>query len=204
MSAIDRFDGSKFAWVVLLKEKNCVTVTNASQKVLNKAGFKPNKIWVDKGRELQKRSMKSWLQVKVEEVYSIHDEWKSVVAERPKGALKKIIYKYRALISKNVHIVKLTNRIKPILVKCSTFIDFGIENNEKDPKFKFSHHVITSKYKNIFQMVTVQIGLKRFLWLKKFQMLFLIDIQQKTLMVKKLLECLWKRIAKKQIKQSSG
>ena len=74
MSAIDRFDCSKFAWVILLKEKICVTVTNASQKVLNKAGFKANKIWVDKGRELQNRSMKSWLQVNVEEVYSTHDE----------------------------------------------------------------------------------------------------------------------------------
>ena len=31
-----------------------------------------------------------------------------------------------------------------------SYIDFDVENNNKDPKFKFGGHVITSKYKNIF------------------------------------------------------
>ena len=30
------------------------------------------------------------------------------------------------------------------------YIDFGIENNEKDPKFKVGDHVRIPKYKNIF------------------------------------------------------
>ena len=35
-------------------------------------------------------------------------------------------------------------------VKSSTYIDSSTENNDKDLKFKFSDHVRTSKYKNIF------------------------------------------------------
>ena len=35
-------------------------------------------------------------------------------------------------------------------MKMKPVIDFGIENNEKDPKFKVGDHVRISKYKNIF------------------------------------------------------
>ena len=35
-------------------------------------------------------------------------------------------------------------------VKSSTYIDFGMENNEKVPKFKVDDYVRMSKYKNIF------------------------------------------------------
>ena len=37
----------------------------------------------------------------------------------------------------------------------------------KDPKFKMGNHVKTSKYKFFWQKVTHQIGLRKFLWLKK-------------------------------------
>ena len=40
--------------------------------------------------------------------------------------------------------------MKPVDVKSSTYIDFGVENNEKDPKFQVGDHVKISKYKNIF------------------------------------------------------
>ena len=35
-------------------------------------------------------------------------------------------------------------------VKTSTYIDFDVENNNKNPKFKVSDHIKISKYKNIF------------------------------------------------------
>ena len=41
-------------------------------------------------------------------------------------------------------------KMKPVDVKAGTYIDFGIENNEKDPKFKVGYHVRISKYKCIF------------------------------------------------------
>ena len=70
-----------YAWLISLKDKK-TTITNASQKILDESKCKPNKIWVDKGSEFYSRSMKSWLQDYNIEMYSIHNEGKSVVAER--------------------------------------------------------------------------------------------------------------------------
>ena len=96
-------------------------------------------------------------------MYSMHNEGKSVVAERFIRTLKTKIYKYMTSISKNVYINKLddivgeynntyhrTIKIKPVDVKDNTYIDFKKEVNDKDPKFKVGDHVRISKYKNIF------------------------------------------------------
>ena len=40
---------SKYAWVVLLKDRKEVTIVNAFQKILDSSERKPNKIWVDQG-----------------------------------------------------------------------------------------------------------------------------------------------------------
>ena len=45
LCAIDLF--SKYAWVVLLKDKRGITIINTFQKIISK-GRKPNRIWVDK------------------------------------------------------------------------------------------------------------------------------------------------------------
>ena len=96
-------------------------------------------------------------------MYSIHNEGKSVVAERFIRTLKNKIYKYMTAISKNVYIDKLddiinecnniyhrTIAMKPVDVKDNTNIDFEKEVNDKDPKFKVGDYVRNSKYKNIF------------------------------------------------------
>ena len=49
---------SKYAWVIPLKDKKGIMITNAFQKILDKSNRKPNKIWVDKGSEFYNRSMK--------------------------------------------------------------------------------------------------------------------------------------------------
>ena len=51
--------------------------------------------------------MKSCLEKNAIEMHSIHNEGKSVVAERFIGTLKNKIYKYMTSISKNVYIDKL-------------------------------------------------------------------------------------------------
>ena len=43
-----------------------------------------------------------------------------------------------------------TIEMKPVNLKSSIYRDFGIENNDKDPKFKVGDYVRISKYKNIF------------------------------------------------------
>ena len=54
--AIDIF--SKYAWVVPLKDKKGVSIVDAFQKILDKQGRKPNKIWVDKGTKFNTSSFK--------------------------------------------------------------------------------------------------------------------------------------------------
>ena len=42
---------SKYAWVVLLKDKKGVSIVNAFQKILDSSKRKPNEIWVDQGSD---------------------------------------------------------------------------------------------------------------------------------------------------------
>ena len=81
-------------------------------------------------------------------MYSIHNEEKSVVAERFIRTSKSNIYKYMTSVSKNVHINKLddivneynntyhtTIKMKPIDVKNNTYINTSKKINYKGPKF---------------------------------------------------------------------
>ena len=54
LCVIDIF--SKYAWVVLLKDKKDVSIVDAFQKTLDDSNRKPNKIWVDKGSEFYNSS----------------------------------------------------------------------------------------------------------------------------------------------------
>ena len=40
---------SKYAWIIPLKDKKGITVTNTFQKLLKEPNRKPNIIWIDKG-----------------------------------------------------------------------------------------------------------------------------------------------------------
>ena len=42
---------SKHVWVILLKDKKGITITNTFRKVLDESDGEPNKIWVDQGRK---------------------------------------------------------------------------------------------------------------------------------------------------------
>ena len=102
-------------------------------------------------------------------MYSIHNEEKSVVAERFIITLKTKIYKFVTSISKNVNINRFDDivseydntyhikiKIKSVDVKDNTYIDsielhsMELRSNDKDTEFKVSDNVRISKYKNIF------------------------------------------------------
>ena len=132
------------------------------KKILHDSARKPNKIWADKGSEFYNSSFKKWLKDDIE-MYSIHNEGKSVLTERFIRTLKTKIYKHMTSISLNVYIDKFddivsecnntyhrTIKMKPVDVKDITYIDSNKEVNDKDPIFKVGDHVRTSKYKNIF------------------------------------------------------
>ena len=55
--------------------------------------------------------MKSWLEKNAIEMYSIHNEGKSFVAERFIRTLKNRIHKYMTSVSKNVYIDKLDDTV---------------------------------------------------------------------------------------------
>ena len=106
-------------------------------------------------------------------MYSIHNEGKSVVAERFIRTLRNRIYKYMTSASKNVYIYKLdeiklieaTIKMKPFDVNPSMYIDFNKENNKEGPKLEVGNLVRISKYKNILLKAMFQIDLKKILLL---------------------------------------
>ena len=40
---------SKYAWVIPLKDKKRITITNAFQKILDESNCRADEIWADKG-----------------------------------------------------------------------------------------------------------------------------------------------------------
>ena len=87
-------------------------------------------------------------------MYSTNNEEKSVGAEKFIRTIKNTIYKHMKSISKNVYIDKSdtivneynntkhrATKMKPVDVKDNTYIDFGKEVNDNDPKFKVGDHV---------------------------------------------------------------
>ena len=143
-------------------------------------------------------------------MYSTHKEGKSVLAERFIRTIKNKIYKHMTSISKNVYIDKLddivneynntkhrTIKMKPIDVKDNTYIDFVKEVNDNDPKFKVGDHVRISKYKILLIKALLQMGLKKFLRLKKLKIQFHGHMSLMILMVKKLLEHFMKKNCKR-------
>ena len=144
LCVVDLF--SKYAWVVPLKDQKGVSIIDAFQKNLNNSKRKPNKIWVDQGSEFYSNHFKKWLKDNNIEMYSTHNEGKSVVAERFLRTLKNKIYKHVTAISKkNVYFDVLndivdeyndkyhkTIKMKPVNVKNDSFAEYNEESNEKD------------------------------------------------------------------------
>ena len=85
---------------ILVKHNKGVTIFNAFHKILDDLKRKPNKIWVDKSNEFCNRSLKSWLENNGIEIYSTHNEGKSVVAESFIRTSKNKIYKHITAVSK--------------------------------------------------------------------------------------------------------
>ena len=153
-----------------LKDKKGVSIANVFQKILDQSRRKLNKIWIEQRSEFCYSSVEKWLKDNNIEMYSIHKEGKSVVAE---WFIRTLKTKYMTSILKNVYIDKLDDKVneynntyhrtikmKPADVKDNTYIDSmemhstelqSIKRvNDNDPKFKVGDHIRISKYKNIF------------------------------------------------------
>ena len=150
---------SEYVWVIPLKDKKGITITNAFQKNLDELNRKPNKIWVDKGSEFHNRSMNSWLEKNDIELFSTHMDGKSVVAGRFIRTLKNKIYKYMTSVSEKVFIDKWDDIVneynntyhgaieeKTVDVKPNKHTDSSKEINDKNQKLKIGDNVRISKY----------------------------------------------------------
>ena len=160
LCAIDLF--SKHVWVVLLKDKKGISIVNAFQKIISK-GRKPNKIWVDQGGEFYNNLFKRFLKINNIEMYSTHNEGKSVVAEKFIRTLKSKSFKHMTAISKNAYFAVLhdivnkynntvhrTITTKPIDVTSDSYAEYNDDSNEDKPKFKVGDHVRILIYKNVY------------------------------------------------------
>ena len=175
---------SKYAWVIPLKDKKGITITNAFQKILKESSRKSNKIWVQKGSELYHRSMKSWLEKNAIGIYSTDNEGKSLVAKRFIRTLKNKIYKHMTSISENIYIDKLddmvnkynnaypsTIRMKLFDVKSNTYIDSSKKIMMKILNLKLMILLEHQNIKNIFAKDYVPNWSKEILSLKKLKTL---------------------------------
>ena len=161
LCAIDLF--SKYAFVVPLKDKKGISITNAFNKIIKQSNRKPNKIWVDQGGEFCNHVFKKWLSDNDIIMYSTFNEGKSVVVERFIRTLKNKLYKHMTAINKDVYydvlddIVNKYNNTKHSTIKMKlknvkndnnrVYID---EHNKKSTRFNVGDRVRISKFKNIF------------------------------------------------------
>ena len=115
-------------------------------------GRKPNKGWVDQGSELYNSAFTYFLKINNTEMYSIHNEGKSVVAERfirtPKNnmtAISKNVYfdVLDDIVNKHNNTVHRTIKMKHIEVTDDSYAEYNEDSNKKDPKFNVGDHVIT-------------------------------------------------------------
>ena len=154
---------SKYAFVVPLKDKEGISVTNGFNKIIKQPGRKPNKIWVDQGSEFYNHFFKRWLSRNDIIMYSTYNEGKSVVAERFIRTLKNKLYKHMTATGKNVYYDVLddivneynntnhnTIKMKPKDVGNNNKRAYIDEHNKKRCRFKVGDRVRISKFKNIF------------------------------------------------------
>ena len=63
LCVIDVF--SKYAWIIPLKDKKSISITNAFQRNLEEYNRNPNKIWEDKGSEFYNNSFKNGYKIMI-------------------------------------------------------------------------------------------------------------------------------------------
>ena len=161
LCAIDLF--SNCAFVVTLRDKKGIGITNAFKKIIKQSNRKPNKIWVDQGGEFYNHDFKKSLSSNDISMYSTYNEGKSVVAERLIRTLKNKLYKHMTATGKNVYCNVLddivnkynntkhsTIKMKPKDVKDDNNIIYIDEHNKKSARYNVGDRVKISKFKNIF------------------------------------------------------
>ena len=102
LAVIDVF--SKYGWLIPLKDKTGKSVASALKTIFEER--KPEKMWVDKGKEFYNKDVKNLI-----ELYSTENEEKSSV-ERWIRTMKEKMWKYFTANSTNVYMNVLSDLVK--------------------------------------------------------------------------------------------
>ena len=156
---------SKYGWIIPLKNKEGKTVASALKTIFKER--KPEKMWLDKGKEFYNKDVKGLI-----ELYSTENEEKSSVVERWIRTMKEKMWKYFTDNNTNVYIdilpdlVKYYNNtkhssIKMIPVKASekkneltvwrNLYPNRLDILDINPKFSVGDKVRISKKKALFE-----------------------------------------------------
>ena len=156
---------SKYGWIIPLKNKEGKTVASALKTIFKER--KPEKMWVDKGKEFYNRDVRGLI-----ELYSTENEEKSSVVERWIRTMKEKMWKYFTDTNTNVYIDILPDLVKDYNhTKHSSIKMTPVEPSEKEieltvcrnlypnrlhildinPKFSVSDIVRISKKKALFE-----------------------------------------------------
>ena len=103
LAVIDIF--SKYGWLIPLKDKTGKSVASALKNIFKER--KPEKMWVDKGKEFYNKDVKDLI-----ELYSTENEEKSSVVERWIRTMKEKMWKYFSANSTNVYIDVLPDLVR--------------------------------------------------------------------------------------------
>ena len=96
---------SKYGWLIPLKDKTGKSVTLALKTIFKQR--KPEKMWVDKGKEFYNKDVKDLI-----ELYSTENEEKSSVVERWNRMMKEKMWKYFSANSTNVYMNALSDLVR--------------------------------------------------------------------------------------------
>ena len=103
LAVVDVF--SKYGWLIPLKDKTGKSVDSALKTIFKER--KPEKMWVDKGKEFYNKDVKDLI-----ELYSTQNEEKSSVVERWIRTMKEKMWKYFSANSTNVYINVLPDLVR--------------------------------------------------------------------------------------------
>ena len=103
LTVIDVF--SKYGWIAPLKTKTGTEVAEALRLIFKER--KPEKLWVDKGKEFYNKHVKALI-----ELYSTENEEKSSVVERWNRTMKEKMFKYFSANSTRKYIDVLDDMVK--------------------------------------------------------------------------------------------
>ena len=98
-------DVSKYGWLIPLKDKTGKSVASALKTIFKER--KPEKMWVDKGKEFYNKDVKELVKL-----YSTENEEKCSVVERWIRTMKEKMWKYFSANFTNVYINVLPDLVK--------------------------------------------------------------------------------------------